>query len=73
MSEKLSNYRITVQLLGSGFAAVMLVDVDDQDGLGKYTDVQDTGIGRYKTREEAVREAKSWAEAEELPTKGLDT
>lgn len=26
----------------------------------------DTGFGRYSTREEAIREARSWAEAEEL-------
>ena len=65
MSETLANYRITVQLLGSGYAAIMLVDVTDEK-LGTYTDVQQTGIGRYKTRGEAEREAKQWARSEEM-------
>lgn len=29
-------------------------------------DVQQTGIGRYRTRDEAVAEADVWAQAEEL-------
>lgn len=63
--ETISNSRICVSLLGSGWAAIHLVDVTDEDGT--YTDVQQTGIGRYRTREQAVAEAQSWAEAEELP------
>jgi hypothetical protein len=59
------NYRITVQLLGSGYAAAMLVDVTDD--IGTYTDIQDTGIGRYRKREQAVIEAKDWSRDEEIP------
>lgn len=64
--EKLSNFRIITSLLGSGHAAVMLVDVETL-GRTKYTDVQQTGIGRYRTNEEAIQEAKQWAESEEIP------
>lgn len=63
--EKTSNFRIDVQLLGSGYAAVLMVDVTDKHGT--YTDVQQTGIGRYKTHAEAVKEAKDWAAAEDYP------
>jgi hypothetical protein len=64
--ETLANHRITVSLLGSGYAAIHLVDVTEE-GRGTYTDVQQTGFGRYATREEAEREASDWAEAEEMP------
>ena len=67
--ETVSNHRITVGLLGSGYAAIHLVDVTDEHGT--YTDVQQTGIGRYRTREEAIAEAKMWAEAEEFPFRDL--
>jgi hypothetical protein len=58
------NHRIVVSLLGSGFAALMLADYEDMNW---NTDVVQTGIGRYKTREEAALEAKSWAEEEDVP------
>lgn len=48
-------------LLGSGYAAVMINYYDDS-----YEDIQQTGIGRYKTSEEAEKEAKEWAEAEDI-------
>lgn len=70
MEEKVTNPRITVMLLGSGFAAVQLVDVEDKHG--KYTDVQQTGIGRYAKRDKAVIEAKQWAKAEELPLEDVE-
>lgn len=63
--EKTSNFRIDVSELGSGWAAVLMVDVTDKHGT--YTDVQQTGIGRYKTRDAAVKEAKSWAAADDYP------
>lgn len=44
----------------SGFFVVLVVDGE----------IWTTGVGRYATREEAVVEAKGWAEAEELPFKG---
>jgi len=55
------NHRISVQLLGSGFAAVHLADYED---MGWDTDVVQTGIGRYETREEAEVEAEEWALSE---------
>lgn len=63
--EKISNHRIDVSLLGSGYAAIHLVDVTDEHGT--YTDVQQTGMGRYATREEALAEAKSWSKSDEIP------
>ncbi|UPT53361.1 hypothetical protein [Synechococcus phage Ssp-JY38] len=65
MAETLSNHRLTVSLLGSGYAAVHLVDVTDESGT--YTDVQQTGIGRYATREEAVVEARMWSKSDDIP------
>lgn len=65
MVEKTSNFRLDVSLLGSGYAAVLYVDVTDDHGT--YTDVQQTGIGRYKTRKEAVIEARMWSESDEIP------
>lgn len=64
MSEKLSNHRITVKLLGSGYAAVLLVDVTDSKGT--YTDIQQAGIGRYKDYEGAKREAIDWSKSDEI-------
>lgn len=52
---------ITVKLLGSGYAAVMFAEYEDMEW---NLDVVQTGIGRYKTREEAEVEAKAWAFAE---------
>ncbi len=65
MAETLSNHRLTVSLLGSGYAAVHLVDVTDEHGT--YTDVQQTGIGRYVSREEAVVEARMWSKSDDIP------
>ncbi len=63
--ETTANFRIGVDLLGSGHAAVMYVDVTDDNGT--YTDVQQTGIGRYVTRKEAAAEARAWSESEGVP------
>lgn len=60
--EQVTAERITVQLLGSGYAAVHMVKVKDDHG--EYWDVQQTGIGRYKTRAEAEREARSWSKSD---------
>lgn len=57
------NSRITVIKLGSGWAAA---HVADYEGV---TDVVETGVGRYRTEEEAKDEAMDWAEAEGLPYK----
>lgn len=56
---------VTASLLGSGYAAVHMVLVRDPK-LGDYWDVQQTGIGRYATREEAEREAKAWSKSDEI-------
>lgn len=55
---------MVVAKLGSGWAAVMLADYEDMDW---GTDVVNTGIGRYATKQEAVEEAKPWAEDEGIP------
>ena len=62
------NYRIVVTQGMSGYFAAMVADYEDIDW---NMDVVTTGIGRYKTRAEAEREGKSWAEAEELPFVGF--
>ena len=48
----------------SGYFAVMYWWNDEDDG-GFWEPLQ-TGLGRYATKEEAIVEAKYWAEAEEL-------
>ena len=58
------NPRITVQLLGSGYAAVYLADYED---MGWATDVVQTGVGRYRTWKEAEAEARSWSESDGIP------
>lgn len=52
---------ITTSLLGSGHAAICLWW--NPDG---FWEPWQTGIGRYATQDEAVTEAKYWAEAEDL-------
>lgn len=66
--ERLDNFRLETCRLGSGWAAVLLVDVTTEDGT--YTDVQQTGLGRYATREEAEVEARQWAEVEDIAYEG---
>lgn len=65
MKEKILDECITVALLGSGFAAIhrVLVKEDDDE---PYWDIQQTGVGRYKTREKAVIEAKSWSKSDKI-------
>lgn len=54
---------ITVSLLGSGYAAIHMRWYDDMNGY----DVQQTGIGRYRTREAATTEAIVWAQSDNIP------
>jgi hypothetical protein len=62
---KLSNF-ITVTQGGSGwFAVEMWYNNEDYADYGFWEPWQ-TGMGRYETREEAIREAKWWAEESEL-------
>jgi len=64
MSESIVDEYLIVRLLGSGFAAVHMVKV--KDGNDTYWDVQQTGVGRYKTSKEAEIEAKSWSASDEI-------
>lgn len=50
---------ISVSLLGSGWAAMHWTY--DPDG---FWDVQQTGISRYKTRDEAIIEARIWSKSD---------
>lgn len=67
-TEVIQGQEITVQLLGSGWAAVHTVLVFET-GSDKppYWDIQNTGVGRYKTREEALTEARMWSQSDEIP------
>lgn len=68
--DKIIDGYITVSLLGSGYAAVHRVLVKEMNPDGTwdepYWDVEQTGIGRYSTRDEAVVEARDWAKSEEI-------
>lgn len=68
IDERPQNYRVRIMQLGSGWAAVMVVDIHDaQTGAFLYHDVEQTGTGRYATCAEALPEAQAWAKAEGLP------
>jgi hypothetical protein len=64
--ERVVSERLEVALLGSGYAAIHMVVVEDGKG-GSYPDVQQTGIGRYATREEAEWEAWGWHLSDKIP------
>jgi hypothetical protein len=54
----------------SGWLAILIADYEDMDW---NPDIVTTGMGRYKTREEAVNEARDWAERNKYPLeKGLE-
>lgn len=57
---------ITVSHGMGGWFAVLVIWTAE----GFY-DVEQTGLGRYETREEAVAEARWWAHDEKLPVRGL--
>ena len=59
----------TATLLGSGYAAVEMVWVVEEDDGKKagYWDVWQTGVGRYTHPAEAQTEAMELAEAEGVP------
>lgn len=57
---------ITVTSGMSGWFAVMLHWNTDHGG---FWEPWTTGIGRYATKEEAIIEAKDWAEAKEMKFK----
>jgi len=64
VSDKILDEYITASLLGSGHAAVHRVLVLEEGEKEAYWDIQQTGIGRYRTSDEAITEAKQWAESE---------
>lgn len=66
MAEKCIRHWITTMFGGAGYFAVH-VGMFKDDEIGEYQDVIQTGIGRYKTSERAIEEAKEWAKAENLP------
>lgn len=68
MSEKILDQYITVYLSITGWTAVHRVFVhEDSDRPGEgYWDNQQTGIGKYVTREEALVEARNWAKSDEI-------
>ena len=57
---------IGVSLLGSGYAAVMYWWNKEDGG---FYEPWTTGYGRYATYDQALGEARDWAEAEELELK----
>lgn len=57
---------MTVQMLGSGYAAVMMWK-NEEDLKYPFDEPYETGIGRYKNYKSAWYEARSWAESEEIP------
>jgi len=50
----------------SGYYAVHIAEFNE-NGYGWYTDIIATGIGRYRTPEEAVDEGREWAKSELMP------
>lgn len=56
---------ISVELLGSGYAAVQYRWYEET-AVGGMFDVWVTGVGRYRTYAEAYREALSWAASEKI-------
>lgn len=66
LNETTANGRIEVSKLGSGWAAIHVVDVYVGDEF-RYCDIHQTGMDRYQTRLEAVYEARDWAAAEGIP------
>lgn len=60
-----SNHRIQVISGMSGYFAVLLADITTEKG--EYTEIIETGIGRYENITDAQDEAKVWAEEMNLP------
>ena len=61
--EKILDSYLTVYLSITGWTAVHRVLVKENDD-EPYWDNQQTGIGKYKTREEAMIEARDWSESD---------
>lgn len=61
---KSRNHKITIGYGMSGYFAVHVAEYED---IGWNIDNVQTGVGRYRNREEAIKEGKDWAKAESLP------
>lgn len=59
MAEDLSPY-VTTTYGGSGHFAILMKWYPE----GNMWDIWNTGLGRYKSPQEAIQEAKDWAEAD---------
>lgn len=69
MTEEDKSSYITVTSGGNGYFAVQMWWNPKEPGCGNkegFWEPWQTGIGRYKKQEQAIIEAKQWAEAEEL-------
>lgn len=64
--EKVIDEHITVYLSITGWTAVHRVLIQDTETGDEYWDNQQTGIGKYKTREKAMVEARSWGKSDEI-------
>lgn len=65
---KPGDHFLTVQLLGSGWAAVeMWINNEHEDGLGDFPELWKIGFGRYRTRGEAQVEMRQWSVSDEIP------
>ena len=64
--EKSRNHKITTTQGMSGFFAIETAEYQDDRGQW-YTDIVQTGIGRYKSSERAEKEGRQWAKDEGLP------
>lgn len=58
---------MTVQQLGSGWAAVLMWMNTEEADLGPFWEPWALGNGRYATWDEAAAEARSWAQDGDIP------
>jgi len=65
MAEKVLDEYITAYLSITGWTAVHRVLIQEDNDI-PYWDNQQTGIGKYKTKEEAMVEARLWGISEEI-------
>lgn len=58
----MTKFFITTTKGSSGYFTVLMWLNEDEPDIGPFWEPYSTGYGRYATREEAVVEAKEWAE-----------
>lgn len=56
----------TMQGMSGHFAVEMWLNETGEHNLPPFWEPWDTGLGRYATKEDAVLEAKAWAEEQEM-------